>query len=45
MSTNNLVGTLPSGFFALPALTHLELNVNTLSGTLPPAMSLLAGLT
>jgi hypothetical protein len=32
----NLIGTIPNGFFAsFPGLTHLHLNDNGLTGTVP----------
>jgi hypothetical protein len=32
----NLIGTIPNGFFAsFPRLTHLHLNFNGLTGTVP----------
>lgn len=33
-----LVGTIPQGLFKLPSLTELNLEVNSLTGTLPSAV-------
>ena len=42
---NNLVGTIPSSIFTLPAVTNLQLQNNGLTGTLPSNLGMATTLT